>query len=379
MTNYIPMRTLYRIVGTSIVSHSFPLLCTASGDGLTLDKSFIAQRFNGKSPHTLFKEIEVVPRLETLTKSARDFFAKDLRIYKEDEDHYLHMVAMSLIKAIYDGWDTVSSHIILHSSGLDSRLVSHAIRQLYHEYGPEWLGRVVFVCSKWEQSEFVKIMQYEGWAESQYYCPGMNAKPSEYYAPELLDFVNLWKRTGSVSAIPVNLFYWLGERAQQKFNLPTPIQLITSQYGNSLDVLSGPARNKGAEYKHHQYYNSVFTQRPMYGDSLLCPFLNLSLNSIICSSSVRLGKNLRPKLLAYVDPNLATFNNLNADGDRHRRIADWIMKDIMDNYRDSWYGTRVQPNAKPRHKTTEFQPFWAHYCAASLCEYLRKSGIEVKV
>ena len=380
MPNYIPMQTVYRLKNSDIKSTSYPLLCTACGDGLTINTSFVAQRFNqSQSPHTIFHEIEVVPRQETLPLHIRDFFSEGLRIYKESPGHYLDMVATSLLQSVYNLWDTSSSHIILHSSGVDSRLVSHAIRQLSREFGPDWLGDTVFVCSKWETSEFIKIMEYEGWDKSQYLPVGTGVGSQSYYVPEVLDFANLWKRTGGISAIPVNLFYWLPEIAQQTLSLPGPIQLFTSQWGNTLDNYAGPQRNGGAGYKHKQFYNSVLTQRPMYGDSLALPFTDINLIRVIAGSSVRMGTKLRFRLLEYCDPKLAAFTNLDADGDRHRKIADWAWKDIMSLYHNSWYGKHVKPDATPKHRTTEFQPFWSHYCAASLCEWLHNEGVELRV
>lgn len=342
---------------------------------LTLDPAFVARRFSERE-NTLFKEVRVVRAKEIVTPKMRKvFLATPNR--EESKAALFSNVIFLLRDAVFRNWDPEKDHVILHSSGIDSRMLSWTIRNLWREFGDDWLGNTVFACSKWEDSSFNAQMRYEGWNEDQFVVINKKLFPQEYYADSLLDFKNAWKRCG-VSAIPVNLFWYLPEQAQKLGYVGSDIQLFTGQWGNTVfDSGSGPEAGEGVRKIYKMFYWSVLFQRPMMGE-IIHPYADCALAHYIATSKVRLGKNLRPELLAFMDKRLSEFTNLNSDGDRHRKIADWIIDEMVEDYINSWYGKHIAPNARPGHRTTEFQPFWSRWTSASLCQHLLEQGYTIR-
>ncbi len=116
----------------------------------------------------------------------------------------------------------------------------------------------------------------------------------------------------------------------------------------------------------------------MYGSEIIHPYATAELVKVVVGSSIRLGKRLRPLFVEYLDPTLATFLNMASDGDRHRRISQWVISQMVSDYKGSWYGQKIARLARPEYRTTEFQDFWYHWTLASFCEELRRQGVEIR-
>lgn len=347
---------------------------------LTLRPHFVARRFDDHLV-TVFREVDVLLAKEVVTPAMRHVF--NTRPHrKESQPVLLAQLRGRLRSIVRDNWAVGGVNVVLHSSGLDSRMLSWTIRQLYQELGDDWLGQVLFLCSRWESKSFKGIMRYEGWEPDQYWVDSEEVSNQEYYAPELLDFRGAWQRANGISAIPVNLFWRPVELAEKAGLLSPdkPITLWTGQWGNTvLDAGSGSEAGEGIRKKFRMFYYSALCTRPMKGDTIIHPYTDCQLAAIVASSKVRLGARLRFALVKSIDERLSTFTNEMSDGDRHRRIADWIVSRMVSDYQSSWYGRKVAPGARPKYKTTEFQSFWSRWTTASLCEYLLENGYEIRI
>lgn len=346
---------------------------------LTLRPDFVACRFDQRRI-TLFEEVQVLLAREVVSPEMREVFnTKPSR--EESVEDLLTAIKSRLRQVIINNWSVGGINIMLHSSGLDSRMLSWTIKQLHGELGDDWLGSVLFLCSRWEAESFRAIMEYEGWEPSQYWVPSEGVPHQEYYAAELLDFKSAWQRANGVSAIPVNLFWRPVELAQRAGLIPLgDITLWTGQWGNTvLDAGSGIEAGEGIRKGFKLFYYSALCARPMRGDTVVHPYTNCELAKLVASSKVRLGKDLRFALVKSMDGTLPTFPNLAADGDRHRLIADWIIDRMYQDYQSSWYSRKVCPNPLITHKTTEFGSFWSRWTAASLCECLLENGYTINI
>jgi len=68
-------------------------------------------------------------------------------------------------------WNPKDKHLVSHSSGYDSRIISLALAELRDE-GME-IGEIHFRCHQPECKAFFRIMEIEGWDKDQYSCfPG---------------------------------------------------------------------------------------------------------------------------------------------------------------------------------------------------------------
>ena len=370
----LPFKTVYKCT----LGRSTDYVRLASQhDVLTLDRNYIVHRF-GKTNRTAFREIHLAGFDSVLSIPYRRLMNVRRQVQESQQELFTRIKA-ALKAIIMDKWTPGGYHAVLHSSGLDSRCVSWLIRELAQEHGKDWLGTVAFCCSKWEGNVFKGIMKYQGW--DRYIVAYEDQSNHDYYASSLTDFRGAWEWSDGAINIAVNLFWYPVVAAIEAGLLPDdqPIQTWTGQWGNTiLDAGSSTQGPKVIHQTNSAFYNSILCKRPMYGVEIVHPYAFVELAKVICESSVVLGKKLRPLFCKYLDPKLAAFTNLAADGDRHRRIADWILAQMKHDYAASWYGQKVKPNAKPKHRTTEFQDFWYHWTLASFCEELRRRGIEIK-
>ena len=338
---------------------------------LTIRAGFTARRFD-KRGITIFEGVDVMKPRHVLRQDARSALHTKHSV-NETVQQYLRRLVDTLKEVIYWKWIPSGDHAIMHSSGIDSRILSWTIKELWNDLGNAWLGKVLFLCSKWEGEEFKKIMSYEGWDKSQYWVVDEDLPDQEYYRWSLTDFNGAWERANGVSAIPVNLFWYPIAKAQERGMLPEKIQTWSGQWGNTvMDETTGDAIKEQLI----MFYYSVLRSRPFKGDDVVFPFAEAQYVGCSLSSKHRLGKRLRPMLLEFMDKGLARFTNMQADGDRHRRISDDLIEKMIADYDKSEYGKRIK--ARPKYKTTEFQDFWSHWTAASLCEHLIEKGHIIK-
>ena len=170
---------------------------------------------------TAFHEIDVVPYNEVEFLKIGNFFDTKIQVKNIDVKTFSQIMFTALCSIIKREWDSQKFHVILHSSGYDSRLISLAIRKLYRENGSNWLGKILFVEAGGEAELFKQIMQYEGWDESQYaICFKDNCNdPTEYFS-DCFDFKTAYKKTNGVLSYPINIWWDTIDWLQNKGIIP---------------------------------------------------------------------------------------------------------------------------------------------------------------
>lgn len=362
---------------------------------LTLDSVYIARQFHlrdtsnwvdrhfrtdYKDHTTLFKEVSIVPADEIITEEMREVFNAKIGTLNMTKEHFLKCLQLELEQVVEHNWKPNIVHAVFHSSGLDSRMLSWTIRNLYRRNGSDWLGKVLFMCTKFEGPEFRKIMQFEGWKPSQYFVLDENTPDEEYFAESILNFKNAWREHNGVSDVPKDVCYYLPKRAQHKGLLPEHIQLWTGYGGNNLVCRANNTGGGDAvEEEFRDAYLSYIGSRPWKGDEVVMPFLDIGYLKLIISSSIRLGHSIRPELIKSMSEPLSKFVNLNNKHLIKKPVSEDLMTQALKDYQSSWYGKNVGPEAKPKYKTTDYQPFWAHWTAASLCQYLLEDDYAINI
>ena len=381
MSSFIPMKQVYCNVETGERSTDYASLLP---DRLTLDKTFTASRFKRRTERrTLFREVVTAPLGDLVTPALRGLF--NLKRDRDFSGAVLVEMRALLRDAVERSWRPDLFHVVMHSSGFDSRGISWTIKELVEEKGEEWLGPgVLFLCSIREGAEFKKIMKHEGWDESRYAVVKDGVPMSEYYTDSLLGFGRAWQRLGGASAIPVNLFWYPVEWAAREGLIPTAdVQMYTGQWGNTIsDPGSAFGREAGLKKAMILFYYSVLFQRPFNCVDLVHPYADFGMARLTGSLKARLsaGFNVRKAFVRSLDEKLMDgFVNMASNGDREVPIASWIAEKIMLDYDKSWYGRKVRPGARPRRWWTEFDPFWSYWSSASLCEHLLGAGCRIKV
>lgn len=390
--SFVSFRTYYRAKENGKTSMDYTSLLPKK---LTLDPSYISRQFSlrniddwvdrhfrtGYKDHTtLFKEVSIVPAEEIITEEMHSVFNEKIGTVKINREHFLKCLQLELEQVVEHNWKPNIAHAIFHSSGLDSRMLSWTIRSLYKKYGDDWLGKVLFMCTKFEAPEFKKIMQFEGWEPSQYFILDENVPDEEYFAENILDFKNAWREHNGVSDVPKDVCYYLPKKAQDKGLLPEHIQLWTGYGGNNLvSRANNTGGGKAVEEEFRDAYLSYIGSRPWKGDEVIMPFLDTDYLKLLINSSVRLGHSIRPELIKSMSKPLSKFVNLNNKHLVKKPVSERLMAQVLKDYKNSWYGKEIHPETKPKYKTTDYQPFWGHWTAASLCEYLLENDYAINI
>jgi hypothetical protein len=87
--------------------------------------------------------------------------------YDFDVTGFANILIEKLFKYIEDVWDNNVKHLVFHSGGRDSRIISYILSQMRNE-SPDFIGDIHFVCHEPEGELFKKVMKIQGWKESQY-------------------------------------------------------------------------------------------------------------------------------------------------------------------------------------------------------------------
>ena len=176
-----------RYVYVSGESFSYDIISIAKKlDKLTFDERFLDKKFTMCGRITPFKEIDwITPQQECPYPELLEAQIPTTASF----DDFLISLKEGLRKSILNLWNPADKHLMLHSAGFDSRIISGMLAELRDE-GMN-LGEIHFRCHQPECEGFFEIMKREKWKEDQYSC----------YCGSVRDYYNI-----GVSDISVNGF-----------------------------------------------------------------------------------------------------------------------------------------------------------------------------
>jgi len=332
---------------------------------ITLNRSLGFGKENGTWTGSPFKEVRVVPApvdADTLRIYALKAHGVSADVHKSAVD-YLHRMET----VIETHWDTTKAHAVFHSSGYDSRIISSIIARLHKKNGDDWLGDTVFVSNKWESTGFRAIMDILGFSDRAFVWREDIPRP-DYFAP-CFNFAHAWRWLNAPCPIPVNLFWYLIQGAQDKGLLPgddKAIQGVSGYWANEL-VDCFLVNGKAWTDRLHWYSNTAMASFP-FKVNMMFPFAHKSLLERLPSYGLRIGGKQFRKVVANESIHAGHIPNPGLD-DRKHPVAQQLRVRVANECRASWYGKKgVIPS------TTEFNDWWGHWSLASLCEYLRGKG-----
>lgn len=330
----------------------------------------------------LFHEIRLVPFRELITKEWQELFTMKTNTVKMSRSEFLLGIRQRMENIIMANWDSKATHIHLHSSGFDSRILSCMIRNLFQKHGSDWLGHMAFVCSKWEGPSFRKIMEYEGWNQNQYLVVREKSKDEDVWAPIFLDFKNAWQRSQGDFTRARSIFVYLPEMASQELKFPLNNVQIWHTDGHGLVSQKNGAGMR--DWFEMLYAGPSGGIRPEW--EVISPYHNLDLLKFILQSPFSFDKPMRLQLIAIMDKRLVKIPNLNKLGHIPWRHSSFALEKALQDYRKSWYGRKIRPNAvwpevkEYRYKNwRQINKMTSHWTIASFCDYLLASGYKIKV
>ncbi len=388
--DFIPVSRAYLDRETGATSGLIADLALQRGR-VTLNQAYSGRVEEIMQGDTIFKEITIAPPV--IPESIQNLIKYGSPSVKNDASK----IAGAIASVIERRWDPKKFHVVMHSSGYDSRIVSKTIANLRDKYGNSWLGEVLFLCWEPEGPEFKEIMRFEGWGKEQYHVCYEGVQPDEYYA-DVLDFTNCWKYTNDAQP-PLWVIGPAVKYLQKSGVITKPItetQLIAAGGGNECFKFS-PERL--IEIFYYSRWGETTNLIP-YSEQIR-PFLSWDVIRLIkCFYSyprwrrmfprvLRLVKlnvpvNLRIKILDYLGPGLSKMRKAIDDGPAtpYRQLSPRLLNKCREDFTTSgYYQQFILPykpdydRDMPKHLWTE--DWWGEYAKASLCEYLVKNGVKI--
>lgn len=352
---------------------------------ITLRKNWDHSRWQNHL-FTPFHEIDVVPHNEVQRNFLREWDAtSDYYGVMEDKQLFCQFYMHVIKDAIESVWKSDKFHVFAVSSGYDSRCITMAIKELAEERGEEWLGRILFFESAGEGDALKQIMEIEGWGKDQY-LSCYHGSPSEYHSHSF-DFKKAWKRLNGYISYPINVWWTPFQWLQDQGILPeddNELQCFT-MYGANETTRACKHLHQTPEFYFWWHYYHMLSMFPLKGEMIhpcynayVIKYLHANREYIknvsdalsVCSvvAPTLYPELERVKRLGTKDVKLRGYLNPSAE----------IIRRTEDDYRMSWYGNRVHPEAKPCNDI-EYRDWWGHWALASFCERLRKEGKEINV
>ena len=322
-----------------------------------------------------FKGVRLVPYAEALGLNAISELA-DIMWERPVGEFNEHEWLAAIEHTIESKWDPSKLNLILHSSGYDSRVISHFLCRSYKKKP----GPILFVCIAPEVVGFEKIMRLQGWDESQMTTYDRYADPFNLMS----DFGTAWEGWGSSSEIPTNVAVACIKYLQMTDKLPENLNgvvLWTGMHVNELFVsMEALAPTMSSRYDHR-----MASAWGLACPNIVAPVLSVrSLRAIFSKSGTKGYSNTknqlrRKHLVEMLDPKLADIKRIKPPTGQniHPSAANRMAKD----FRASYYYKHIKqvPIPKLDHTTNPAsnREFWKVWTFASLVEHLVKRGVKL--
>ena len=269
-------------------------------------------------------------------------------------------------------WDPTKRHIIGHSSGVDSRLLSKAIKELGEKNGREWLGEVFYVENMGEGDLFYQIKDVMGFEGESY----NNDVSSDEFNRDYLTFRTHWEKFNTVVAYPLN--QWLDGYTHMGID-PSNVQGFTG-YGANETQAKAVRLRRGYKWYFPWVFHLQLTQWKHFGGDMEHPFLDWDfLHALQSCPEAQIYKRININMAAKMVPELKHIPHIHTKevvAMGYRNVSDQLLKDCYAEYKKSWFGKHFSVTPTPEIEYTEW---WFHYNAASWCEHLLDYGYKIKL
>jgi hypothetical protein len=340
---------------------------------VTVRKNYVVPRNESGNRHTLFKNIEIVPALETLSPEAKALLTRKAGTSPWSTQTYLSTLKKALVKFVSESWSQDKFHLIFHSSGYDSRVMSWAIRQGTTE---SQRTNVLFACFGAEAETAKQILLYEGWPEDQF----VGITDFDGYYERLLTFSGAWRMINGAALGIFNLNYGLSWLLEDLGLIPSDENAIQQWSGFGSDYLLAGANNRAGNFLQQQFLrvrNTPISMSFFKAREVAYPYFSLDVLRMAIVSAARLGYRYRMPLLRTIDKKLAAFPRVDA---KLPPIPPSLMESCVVEYGKSWYGKNVRLGAADQSdQIGSYNPWWSYWTAAAFCEHLLQEGYRLSV
>jgi len=338
---------------------------------------------------TPFYEVNIVPYHEAQTQEVADFVAKGCKSKNISKQKFSKLYYETLKRVIKENWESDKFHVLLQSSGYDSRLISMAIKDNHKELGDRWLGDIIIVESGSEFKLFKKIMKHMDWKPYQYTVYNNGDNPdlniNEYYSDNF-DFKKAWKRLNGYSSYPMNQYDLIVDWLYDTNIIPENREYQGwSGYGSNETTLA-IAWNMGIPWYFRHYYYHGLSHFPR--ENWVFPYLHFDMLDLLQTYGQNYAKETFSKragipelVLNELFPELQKIPKMYLEdlvNAGYRTISDSLLEQVSKDYFASWYGKNVNPNVKPQ-KQIDYLSWWVCWSMASFCEYLLENNYNILI
>jgi len=336
-----------------------------------VDTSYIAKSFRRGNFNTLLKEVVLLPYEEVL---APEWFSL-MKIAPQTKPTSLEAFIDKFVKTITDSieatWRPEKFHIIYHSGGWDSRILSAIISEIRDRRGDNFIGKILFVCWGEECRLLDEIMQIEGWNKSQYV---VLPRDDDFFAYHL-NFVDAYYRLNGSCSYPMNPKCYFIDKLQSHTR-GFDIDYYSAGYFNEVfKYIQGKGINAINVFLSRYYYSWSTKVMSIFPDRNKGVILNQDTLEHVIQSKIALPGGIREKILIKINPKLHNIPRLS--NQRRMSIPEKFIKRMTRDYFSSFYGSKIKPNAivetKLRHSV-----WWSEWSSASLIQNLVNDGIKIK-
>lgn len=321
----------------------------------------------GNIPHvgnvvtkTLFNEIDIVnyddmfdtsllkkDNIKTKNLSKKEFIVQFIDLFKE---------------SVFDNWEQDKFHIILHSSGFDSRILASIILKLRKELGESWFGTTKFLCFSPEQELARKIINYYGIDDSDFMYYDLSVTEEWSNFEKCYDYLN------GASFNPINLTRLATNEIEKIYNIEN-YQIFSAGYFNEIFDWSYFNRCEVSPIEFlKKYYLHSYSQfaSSIQKGHVIYPILNPHMLNFLSDTNISLSKIIRKDILKFIDPILHNFENIFL---YKIYLNEKTAKKIQNDYNTSIYGKRIKAEV-PNERTIQVNTFWYNWSSASFYENL---------
>lgn len=318
-----------------------------------------------------FRSIKLIPYIEALGLNDIDELAdimwKRPKTGEFDSLEWLEAIG----RAVELEWDPSKFNLVYHSSGYDSRIISHFLCKSYKRRP----GPILFVCIEPEGDQFKKIMKYQGWDESQWAIYDKFANPFNL----LFNFNTVWKGFNRPSKFPMNMSTTCIEYLQILEKVPMDLSRVVLWTGLHMNELFKSPRTL-AQTIRRRYSHDWHTVWGPTCSAIIAPILSIQSLRAIFSKPRRERFRNQKGAVEMLDPGLANIGNWRPVPERP--IPPLVSNRMIEDFKSSYYYRFIKQVPIPENITNSYfkgnWAFWRIWTFASLVEHLVESGVDVR-
>ena len=337
--------------------------------------------------NSLFKEIEVISL--SIPEFMRSLFKKRVRVKTIKPEVLASTLVDRITSFMENNWNTSKAHIMPHSSGYDSRLISVILKKLTDKNGVDWLGDLYFISWDPEVKGFKDIMAHEQWPEKHQII--ITGKGLDFYK-DAVKFDNVGRYCSDVNRFICYCFDYIIYKAIEGLGV-NDVQIISGLFSDEILRKEVSKARKDTIWNNLSHFmvhflHDIHFEWSMY-DTLL-PFMSFDVIDTILDYDLPKADDLKLMMIRSLDSALADLPNyrfeyfdiIRKEGIHpFYRLSKPVVKEMEASFKNSWYFKNVKNVVFPElvNGLVNDGIWLKEYTKAAICEYILNRGCMINV